>query len=70
MNNLFDNYNLKIIVDFFKISDKIPESLKTNPDLKNKIRNYHRFKKYQNVLTPEEENMFGKNSFLWIKDEG
>lgn len=68
MNYLFDDYTLKVIVDFCKISDKIPDSVKTNQDLKNKIKNYHRFKKCQNVLSEEEKDFFGSKSFLWIKD--
>ena len=68
MNCLFDDINLKVIIDFCKISKEIPNSVKTNTELKNKIKNYYRFSLKQNVLSEKEKESFGIGSFIWIKE--
>ena len=68
MNCLFDDINLKVIVDFCKISTEIPNSVKTNNELKNKIKNYYRFSTNQDILLENEKEKFGLGSFMWIKE--
>ena len=68
MNCLFDDFSLKVIVDFCKISKEIPTSIKTNNELKNKIKNYYRFSLKQDILSEKEKESFGMGSFVWIKE--
>lgn len=68
MKQLLDDFNLKIITDFCRLSEQKPKSLLNNKLLKNKIKEHYRFSLKRNELSNEEKSNMGSQSVNWLKD--